>query len=400
MAKVSSSKSLEARVPKLRFRDDNCNDYPQYQHETVGALFAHISQRNTDMTNNNVITNSAEFGLIPQREFFDKDIAVEGNTDKYFIIEQGDFVYNPRKSSTAPYGPFNCYQGKEKGIVSPLYTCLKPLHKEYTDYLLWYFRASAWYSYIYHNGAQGGARHDRVGMTNQLMDGIPVNLPCLDEQLKVSRFLSTLDSRIGKQRQLVEALKLYKRGLLNRLFNGGCDLSWHTINLGEMCSITMGQSPDSASYNIDKIWLPLVQGNADITDGVTTPHRYTTSPTKTCESGAVILSVRAPVGSVSRANQKICLGRGVCAITSQNTEFIYQLLIYHQDTWKRIEQGGTFTAISSDNISSFAVSVPNIETQNYISSLLSKYDSKVRNEETILRVLQNQKAALLQSLFI
>ena len=170
------------------------------------------------MANKNVITNSAEFGLIHQRLFFDKDIAVEGNTEKYYIIEQGDFVYNPRKSTTAPYGPFNCYQGDEEGIVSPLYTCLKPLHKEFTNYLLWYFRSSAWYSYVNHNGAQGGARHDRVGMTNELMDGIPVNLPCLEEQEKVSKFLSLIEQRIEKQRQLVEALKSYKRGALSKLF--------------------------------------------------------------------------------------------------------------------------------------------------------------------------------------
>ena len=186
--------------------------------ETVGTLFSHISRRNSDMKNNNVITNSAEFGLIPQRDFFDKDIAVEGNTDKYYIIGRGDFVYNPRKSTTAPYGPFNCYQGEEEGIVSPLYTCLKPLYPEMADYLLWYFRSPAWYSYIYHNGAQGGARHDRVGMTNDLMDGIPVNLPCKTEQKKISEFFTLLDKRITAQQHLVEALKSYKRGALSKLF--------------------------------------------------------------------------------------------------------------------------------------------------------------------------------------
>lgn len=185
------------------------------------------------MMNSNVITNSAEYGLIPQREFFDKDIAVEGNTDKYYIIEQGDFVYNPRKSTTAPYGPFNCYQGDEEGIVSPLYTCLKPLHSEYTDYLLWYFRSSAWYSYIYHNGAQGGARHDRVGMTNELMDGIPVYCPCFAEQTKVSQFLSVVEARIAKQRQLVEALKSYKRGVLN-LYISSNEQIWGTVCLSHI----------------------------------------------------------------------------------------------------------------------------------------------------------------------
>lgn len=171
-----------------------------------------------DGSNSNVITNSAEHGLIPQRDFFDKDIAVEGNTNNYYIIKKGDFVYNPRKSSTAPYGPFNCYRLNDEGIVSPLYTCLTPLYEEYTEYLLWYFKSPAWYSYIYHNGAQGGARHDRVGMTNDLMDGIPVNLPSIQEQEKISTFLSTLDSRINIQRKLVNTLKSYKRGLLFAVF--------------------------------------------------------------------------------------------------------------------------------------------------------------------------------------
>ncbi|NBJ74934.1 restriction endonuclease subunit S, partial [Neglecta sp. X4] len=197
-----------------------------------------------------------------------------------------------------------------------------------------------------------------------------------------------------------EALKSYKRGLLKHIFDDHYGSGWHEVSLGEISQITMGQSPDSASYNIDQIGLPLVQGNADITDGITTPQRYTSAPTKICDAGSIILSVRAPVGSVSWANQRLCLGRGVCAITAQNTKFLYQLLIHHQDDWKRIEQGGTFTAISGDDISSFKVSVPNKDTQSTISFFLSKYDAMEQREENVLRVLQRQKAALLQQLFI
>ena len=195
-------------------------------------------------------------------------------------------------------------------------------------------------------------------------------------------------------------LKSYKRGVSNRIFRDMYDSSWRTICLGDICSITMGQSPDSSSYNTDGIGLPLVQGNADITNGITTPLRYTSNPTKICESGSIILSVRAPVGTVSRANQRVCLGRGVCAITSSNTDFIYQLLLCYQDSWKRIEQGGTFTAISGDDISFFSVAVPDCELQNRIAVFLSQFDTKIRNEDIILQSLQKQKSALLQQLFI
>lgn len=57
----------------------------------------------------NVICNSAKQGLIPQREYFDKDIANSDNTSGYYIIEENDFVYNPRKSTDDPYGPISSY---------------------------------------------------------------------------------------------------------------------------------------------------------------------------------------------------------------------------------------------------------------------------------------------------
>ena len=92
----------------------------QWQQVRLGDIFKKVSRRNTDGKIKNVITNSAEYGLIPQRDFFDKDIAIEGNTENYYVIENGDFVYNPRKSITAPYGPFNRYTLKDQGIISPL----------------------------------------------------------------------------------------------------------------------------------------------------------------------------------------------------------------------------------------------------------------------------------------
>ena len=114
----------------------------------LGTIFKKVSRRNTNGDIKNVITNSAEYGLIPQRDFFDKDIAVDGNTSNYYVIDEGDFVYNPRKSNTAPYGPFNRYTLKEKGIISPLYTCLVLQADINPAYLAWYFKSDAWYRYI------------------------------------------------------------------------------------------------------------------------------------------------------------------------------------------------------------------------------------------------------------
>ena len=203
----------------VRFKADDGSEFPDWEEKKVANLFSKIKEKNKDGKIQNVITNSAEFGLINQRDFFDKDIAVEGKKENYTIIKTGDFVYNPRKSKQAPYGPFNCYQLEEDGIVSPLYTCLRPKSIVNAYYLFWYFQSGAWYRFIYENGAQNGARHDRVGMTDSLMQDIPVYVPrSLEEQQKIADCLSSLDDVIKMQKATLTAWKEMKKGLLQQMF--------------------------------------------------------------------------------------------------------------------------------------------------------------------------------------
>lgn len=424
MANVSSSNSQEVRVPKLRFRDQNGNEYPPYQHETVGTLFSHISQRNTNMSNSNVITNSAEYGLIPQREFFDKDIAVEGNTDKYYIIEQGDFVYNPRKSTTAPYGPFNCYQGKEAGIVSPLYTCLKPLHSEYTDYLLWYFRTSAWHSYIYHNGAQGGARHDRVGMTNELMDGIPVNLPCQTEQTKVSRFFSLVEERIKKQRQLVEALKSYKRGALSKLFPkkgettpeyrfAGFTEPWEQRKLIDVCDYVdyRGKTPTKTDSGVFLVTAKNVKDgyiDYEISQEYISKNDYAEVMHRgKPEIGDVLITTEAPCGNVAQVNradialaQRIIKYRGHNNVIDNTYLKHYLLSPGFKSILNEKSSGGTVQGIKGSILHQQEIKYPKYEEQTKIGQLLDKLDHLITLHQRKLSEFENVKSGLLQQLFI
>ena len=204
---------------EVRFKDEDGENFPDWKEKKISDIFFKIKDKNKDGKNQNVITNSAEYGLINQREFFEKDIAVDGTMENYTVIKTGDFVYNPRKSKQAPYGPFNCYQLEEEGIVSPLYTCLRPKGNADEKYLLWYFKSGSWYRFIYENGAQNGARHDRVGMTDSLMQEIPVYLPqALEEQQKIADCLSALDDVINNYKETLTAWQELKKGLLQQIF--------------------------------------------------------------------------------------------------------------------------------------------------------------------------------------
>lgn len=214
---VDALKKYKRGVMQRIFRQLPSQNGTEWTCVRLGDIFKKVSRRNTDGVIKNVITNSAEYGLIPQRDFFDKDIAVDGNTANYYVIENGDFVYNPRKSNSAPYGPFNRYTLSEQGIISPLYTCLVLQADISPSYLAWYFKSDAWYRYIYDNGSQG-VRHDRVSMTDDLLMGIPVMYPSHVKQLLYADILDMVEARLQATQKTLDLLSKTRDGYMRQLF--------------------------------------------------------------------------------------------------------------------------------------------------------------------------------------
>ena len=214
---VDNLKKYKRGVMQRIFRQLPSQNGTEWTCVRLGDIFKKVSRRNTDGVIKNVITNSAEYGLISQRDFFDKDIAVDGNTANYYVIENGDFVYNPRKSNSAPYGPFNRYTLSEQGIISPLYTCLVLQADISPSYLAWYFKSDAWYRYIYDNGSQG-VRHDRVSMTDDLLMGIPVMYPSHVKQLLYADILDMVEARLQATQKTLDLLSKTRDGYMRQLF--------------------------------------------------------------------------------------------------------------------------------------------------------------------------------------
>ena len=233
-----------------------------------------------------------------------------------------------------------------------------------------------------------------------------VVLPLREEQEKIASFFSLIDKKIELQTEKVEELKNYKKGLMQKIFSQelrfkGFSGEWESKKIGSICEIIMGQSPSSACYNEDKIGLPLIQGNADVKNRKTFPRVYTSDITKTCDVGDIIMSVRAPVGAISKSLHHACIGRGVCSIKpKQNSEFIYQFLLNYENKWSRISQGSTFESINSFDITSTNIVLPLKEEQEKIASFFSLIDKKLELEMEKLEQLQEYKKGLLQQMFI
>ena len=175
-----------------------------------------ITRRNSDNQNFNVLSNSAKYGIIPQSEVFDHEIANENNTSNYFVISKNDFVYNPRKSVTAPYGPINRYNGETAGVISPLYLCFRCYGLD-VEYLGWYFKSDSWYKYVYQNG-DTGVRHDRVSIKDDIFFSMPLFIHNADEQIEIVKRLNKIESFVKQEEQYLFLLESQKLYLLQHMF--------------------------------------------------------------------------------------------------------------------------------------------------------------------------------------
>lgn len=202
---------------EIRFKDENGNEYPEWEEKRLQNISFKITEKNKGFKIKNIISNSAKNGLISQRDFFDKDIANISNIDGYYVIQPGDFVYNPRKSYEAPYGPINSYKLDSEGVVSPLYFCFRINGEVNKCYIEYYFKSTKWYRYIYMNSDQG-VRHDRVSIKDSEMMKMNIKLPVMQEQNKIAKFLLGINNLLDKEKEKLQELKQWKKGLLQNMF--------------------------------------------------------------------------------------------------------------------------------------------------------------------------------------
>lgn len=203
---------------ELRFKDKNGNEFTEWETKKLSDIAMKIMEKNKNKKITNVISNSAVRGLISQKDYFDKSIANNANISNYYVIAEGDFVYNPRISTAAPYGPVSMYELDDKGIVSPLYLCFR-INDEtvLSEFMKYYFQTHLWHKHIYVNGDQG-ARHDRVSIKDKEFFTLEVQIPTIEEQKKIIRFLECISEKICKETKYYQQLKQKKKALMQQMF--------------------------------------------------------------------------------------------------------------------------------------------------------------------------------------
>ncbi|MGO0055794.1 restriction endonuclease subunit S [Streptococcus suis] len=205
----------KSTVPRLRFPGFT----DAWKQRKLGEVAEKISQKNLDRQYVETFTNSAEFGIISQRDFFEKNISSLDNISGYYIVSPDDFVYNPRISNLAPVGPIKRNKLGRVGVMSPLYTIFR-FSDIHLDFVEKYFDTTIWHRYMELNG-DSGARSDRFAIKDSVFKGLPIPLPTLPEQEAIGNFFSDLDQLITLHQRKLDDVKELKKALLQKMFPKG-----------------------------------------------------------------------------------------------------------------------------------------------------------------------------------
>ena len=210
-----------------------------WEQRKLSEITDKVTEKNAGLQYVETFTNSAEFGIISQRDFFDHDIAKLGSLDGYYIVKNEDFVYNPRISTSAPVGPINRNKLGRTGVMSPLYTVFRP-HDIDTTYLEYFFKCGYWHSFMNFNG-DSGARSDRFSIRDNVFFQMPIPIPDIDEQRKIGELLTCLDNLITLHQRKCANLCSPSQVVFSLLF-ATSTFSWEQRKLGEMGQTYTGLS--------------------------------------------------------------------------------------------------------------------------------------------------------------
>lgn len=177
--------------------------------------------------------------------------------------------------------------------------------------------------------------------------------------------------------------------------------TWAVKSVGEIAFITMGQSPPSSTVSDDGDGLPFIQGNAEFGARYPKPRQFAADCPKVVEGGDILLSVRAPVGEVNVAPERLCIGRGLAGLRPMDGDhdFLYYALGGLAPVFARLSQGSTFDAINGKDLRSIPLLVPPLDEQRRIAEVLRSVDEAIAAEQAALVANEAVHRLLLDTLF-
>jgi len=223
----------------------------------------------------------------------------------------------------------------------------------------------------------------------------------IEIQKKIIKLLSNVESLKKLRKQSDKLTQNYLKSVFAEMFLKKKG-EFEEVELKDVCDIIMGQSPPGKSYNGKGNGMPFFQGKAEF--GIRYPKikKWTTKPSKIAEAGSILMSVRAPVGSVNMCNVKCCIGRGLASIKpTEKSElgYVYFLLQTIEKKIADLGSGSTFKAINSNQLRNLRISLPPIALQKKFAKIVEQVEKLKEYQQQSNQEIINLFGALMQRAF-
>ena len=394
-------------MPELRFPEFR----DEWKKEKLSDFVVRVTRKNKDNQSNLPLTISSKDGLVDQVTYFNKKVSSK-DMSEYYLLKNGEFAYNKSYSVGYDFGSIKRLDMYGEGALSTLYICFA-LKKHNSDFIKTYFDSLKWYKEIYMIAAEGARNHGLLNVpTEDFFDTVHALPKSIDEQTKIADFLTLLEQRILKQKKLVNTLKLYKRGLINQIFENKLSFlkksEWHKYQLSDILKERKTYCEKDGTYEHATLSKEGVYGKTDRYDRdylvssddkkykITKLGDICYNPAN-LKFGVICLNtygdaIFSPIYITFEVNKKF--SKEFLAFCLTRNDFINKALQYQQGTvYERM-------AVSPEDLLSMSINLPPKDIQDSLAKVILKIEDKVSKTEMKLTELKQMRTALLQKMFI
>lgn len=408
-------------------KDKNGSFPKEWNIVPLKAITKRVIRKNADEQCKNILTISAQNGLINQEEFFNKQVASR-DTSKYILIRKGEFAYNKSYSKDYPVGATKRLDRYDCGVLSVLYICFGLDSSKYyvnSDYAVYLFESSILHKGISLVAKEGARNHGLLNITADDFFGIEVPLPTKAEQDEIAEILIDLDAHIENLNLQIEKLIKLKAALAEQLFSKSIRLKpsdgveypeWEEKNLGDIAlKIGSGKTPKGgATIYIDESPYMLIRSQNVLkgkleTNGVAyiTDEIYDSMLNVSLIKGDILLNITG--ASIGRAcifdidanatvNQHVCIIR--VSENRGNNYFLMQQILsgFVQNQISSFQSGGSREGLNFQQVAKLRILLPSYEEQKKIAECLTKMDVAIDKYECQYADYTQLKRGLMQQL--
>lgn len=391
----------------------NCDGYiipNEWSVVRFSSLFKRLTRKNAE-NNQNVLTISAQQGLVSQMDYYNTLYASE-NKEGYSLLRKGDFSYNKSYSSDYAYGAIKRLDAYDSGIVSPLYICFTPQDGTNSDFYLQYFEAGHFNREIYKIAQEGARNHGLLNVSTEDFFNSSLIFPPLAEQKRIADILMQCDKVIELKQKRIEEEKKKKKFLMQTLLNPtsgfrlpGFSGIWKESKIGDIAKMFSGGTPTSSNQSYyTTSGIPFIR-SGEISSSRTalflSEAGFNSSAAKmVCKGDLLYALYGANSGECFISKIDGAINQAILCIRSEvvDIRYLYYVLANRKDWIVATYLQGGQGNLSGEIIKKLSISYPQREEQAAIYTVLNAQDSVIEKLEEELSLYQEKKIALAQLL--